>query len=242
MFEGYLDKAGRLKHNAPAQIKTQYFIHKATTIHGTYYDYSKSCYTDSRTKVCIICPEHGEFWQEPSNHTRQGKKSGCIKCGHNKIQKKLTNNYEEVLARFKDFHKDTYVYDNFVYVSMLEKVLVTCRVHGDFQVRPRDHEQGSGCPKCQGHNQTILYLLKCRFTGLTKIGITNNLKRRVQEIGGNISVLEAFTIDNPRLVETMLHDKYKALQTYNPHTRQGHTEFFNLSDAHIQEIKEILNK
>lgn len=239
MFEGYLDKAGRLKHNAPAQIKPSILYTKPLLYTGLTTIIVSPVIRIVEQRFVLYAQNMGSFGKSP---VITGKKSGCIKCGHNKIQKKLTNNYEEVLARFKDFHKDTYVYDNFVYVSMSEKVLVTCRVHGDFQVRPCDHEQGSGCPKCQGHNQTILYLLKCRFTGLTKIGITNNLKRRVQEIGGNISVLEAFTIDNPRLVETMLHDKYKALQTYNPHTRQGHTEFFNLSDAHIQEIKEILNK
>ena len=38
------------------------FIRRATGVHGEFYDYSKVNYVDIVTKVCIICPVHGEFW------------------------------------------------------------------------------------------------------------------------------------------------------------------------------------
>lgn len=44
------------------------FISKAILVHGNKYDYSKVEYINNHTKVCIICPEHGEFWQTPNNH------------------------------------------------------------------------------------------------------------------------------------------------------------------------------
>ena len=47
---------------------TEDFIKEAQYVHGDKYDYSKSEYKGSKTKVCIICPEHGEFWQLPNNH------------------------------------------------------------------------------------------------------------------------------------------------------------------------------
>jgi hypothetical protein len=50
--------------------KLERFINKAKKVHGDKYDYSKVEYVNSQTKVCIICPEHGEFWQEPSAHIR----------------------------------------------------------------------------------------------------------------------------------------------------------------------------
>lgn len=50
------------------------FLKDARRIHGTRYDYSRVEYNDSHTKVCIVCPEHGEFWQTPNSHI-QG--SGC---------------------------------------------------------------------------------------------------------------------------------------------------------------------
>ena len=42
---------------------TEEFIERARKVHGDKYDYSKVEYINSRTKVCIICPEHGEFWK-----------------------------------------------------------------------------------------------------------------------------------------------------------------------------------
>lgn len=59
-------------------MNTQEFIEKARGVHGDKYDYSKVEYVNKTTKVCIICPEHGEFMQEPCAHT--ARKRGCPKC------------------------------------------------------------------------------------------------------------------------------------------------------------------
>ena len=40
------------------------FITAARAVHGNRYDYSKVNYINANTEVCIICPEHGEFWQK----------------------------------------------------------------------------------------------------------------------------------------------------------------------------------
>lgn len=49
-------------------LTTEEFIKKAKEIHHDKYDYSKTTYKNSHTKVCIICPKHGEFWQRATNH------------------------------------------------------------------------------------------------------------------------------------------------------------------------------
>lgn len=56
------------------------FIRSAKAVHGDRYDYSRTRYVNSKTKVCIICPEHGEFWQSPKSHIHL--KAGCPKCHH----------------------------------------------------------------------------------------------------------------------------------------------------------------
>ena len=58
--------------------KNELFISKALKVHGDKYDYGKSDYVNAKTKVCIVCPEHGEFWQTPSNHLSN---KGCSECG-----------------------------------------------------------------------------------------------------------------------------------------------------------------
>ena len=64
-------------YNNGRRLTTEEFIKKAKEVHGDKYDYSKVEYKNTSTKVCIICPEHGEFWQTPNEHL-QGH--GCRKC------------------------------------------------------------------------------------------------------------------------------------------------------------------
>jgi hypothetical protein len=60
-----------------AMLTTEEFITKARLKHNNKYDYSKTKYVNRKTRVLIICPEHGEFWQTPQDHLA-GK--GCAKC------------------------------------------------------------------------------------------------------------------------------------------------------------------
>lgn len=44
----------------PKRLTTEEFIAKAKAVHGDKYDYSKSNYESSMTKLIIICKAHGE--------------------------------------------------------------------------------------------------------------------------------------------------------------------------------------
>ena len=59
-------------------MDSDFFTEKAKTIHGDRYDYSKVEYTNNKSKVIIVCSEHDEFEQTPSNHLL-GR--GCPECG-----------------------------------------------------------------------------------------------------------------------------------------------------------------
>ena len=64
----------------------EYFINKSNEIHKNRYDYSKVEYVNNKTKVCIICPEHGEFWQRPDKHLRG---CGCPKCNYSSLERRI---------------------------------------------------------------------------------------------------------------------------------------------------------
>lgn len=49
------------------QVTTEDFIQRARKVHGNGYDYSKVLYV-AASEVKIICLEHGEFEQQPTNH------------------------------------------------------------------------------------------------------------------------------------------------------------------------------
>ena len=68
-------------------LNTKSFIEKAVRKYGDKYDYSKVEYKHCTEKVCIICPEHGEFWQTPKNHLT-GR--GCPICRYASVSKKLS--------------------------------------------------------------------------------------------------------------------------------------------------------
>lgn len=58
-------------------LNTKEFIEKSKTVHDDKYDYSKSQYLNSASKVTIICPEHGEYKQRPDKHWLG---QNCPKC------------------------------------------------------------------------------------------------------------------------------------------------------------------
>ena len=124
-------------------MSTEDFIKKAVGKHGDKYDYSKTEYINNKTKVCIICPEHGEFWQMPSEHLR-GK--GCKKCGINRSHAIMTT--EEWVNKAKKVHGDKYDYSKVIYTSAKAKVCIICPEHGEFWQTPNDHLCGKGCKRC----------------------------------------------------------------------------------------------
>ena len=130
--------------------KLEKFIEKSQKTHGKKYNYSKVEYINSETKVCIICPEHGEFWQTPVAHVRG---HGCPICS-NKRRGKRTVNTENLIKRCMKVHNNKYSYEKAKYIDADTKICVTCPVHGDFHILPFNHLGGQGCPKCKGKNLT----------------------------------------------------------------------------------------
>ena len=122
------------------KLTTEEFIERSKKIHGDKYDYSKVKYKKAIEKVCIICPEHGEFWQTPSEHLSG---YGCWKCGGTK---KLTT--EEFICKAKKIHGDKYDYSKVEYMNNKTKVCIICPEHGEFWQRPDMHLKGQGCQKC----------------------------------------------------------------------------------------------
>lgn len=56
---------------------TGQFIMDANKVHNNKYIYDKVNYINAKTKIIIICNEHGEFEQTPNVHLNG---SGCKKC------------------------------------------------------------------------------------------------------------------------------------------------------------------
>lgn len=119
---------------------TSEFIDKAKKVHKNLYDYSKVDYVNNNTKVCIICPEHGEFWQLPSNHLRG---TGCPKCFGGVLDSK-----EIFISKAQKVHGHKYDYSKVLYTNSNTQVIISCPIHGEFLQKPAHHLQAEGCPSC----------------------------------------------------------------------------------------------
>ncbi len=76
----HLLKSGCSKCKNVKKLTLDEFIIKAKLKHDDKYDYSLVEYINNRTKVKIICKEHGVFEQRPNAHIHYKNKQGCLKC------------------------------------------------------------------------------------------------------------------------------------------------------------------
>lgn len=116
-------------HNCPKCMGKEWtvddFIKESKKIHGNKYDYSKVKFDlDSRssTKVEIICPIHGPFWQLPYVHCKNG--CGCPECkqshGERLVASILKINNIKYIFQYplknpyegRDFKLDFYIFYN----------------------------------------------------------------------------------------------------------------------------------
>lgn len=123
-------------------MTTEEFIKRAKKIHNNKYDYSKVEYKNRKTKVCIICPQHGEFWQTPDNHL-EGK--GCKYCSHQSFK----HTKETFIEKARQIHGDKYDYSKVEYKNIRTKVCIICSKHGEFWQKPDGHLRGIGCTFCK---------------------------------------------------------------------------------------------
>jgi hypothetical protein len=133
-------KCGKINCSNKLSLTTEEFIKRAREVHGDKYDYSKVEYVNNHSKVCIICPEHGEFWQIPANHLNG---CDCPKCKNN-----FKKNTEEFIKRAREVHGDKYDYSKVNYINNRTKVCIICPEHGEFWQTPNKHLSGQHCPYC----------------------------------------------------------------------------------------------
>ena len=116
------------------------FLDKSKIAHDDKYDYSLVIYVNTKTKVKIICPEHGIFEQRPDSHLI-GK--GCPNCSKSKKSNKV-----EFINKAKIKHNNKYDYSLVEYNGSKIKVKINCNVHGIFEQQPVEHLSGRGCRQC----------------------------------------------------------------------------------------------
>jgi len=133
---------------------TEEFIEDAYCKHGDRYNYKLVKYINAKTKVKIICPEHGIFKQMSGSHL---KGNGCPKCGVFELSNKFKKTTQQFIEDAYCIHGDKYNYSLVQYRNNKTKVKIICHKHGIFKQTPNAHLQGNGCPKCGNKYNGIIY-------------------------------------------------------------------------------------
>lgn len=162
-------KCTKEKRRKETTLPQKDWICKANIIHNSKYDYSKVEYTNAKTKVCIVCPYHGEFWQTPTNHV--SRKNGCPKCAKEQTTSILLNYTQNFNKQCKESFKErankvhNYEYEYLEeYKTAMEKIKVKHKSCGyEFYITPHNHiVNREGCPmcSCSKGEQIIIKILK----------------------------------------------------------------------------------
>lgn len=193
------------------QSRTSQFIEKALKIHGNKFDYSKVEYNGSHLKVSIICPEHGAFYQSPTNHLSG---NGCPKCAwqYKRGKYRLTT-LETFLTQAKEIHGDKYDYSKVEWKNTYTKITIICPIHGEFIQVPQNHIRlKCGCRKCGRE------IAKAKVNKYN----TDYFIEKAKEIHGDkhdYSKVQCFNATDKVEIICPVHGKFK--QNANQHL-QGH--------------------
>lgn len=134
---------GALKNNQKYTKKD--FVERAKSVHGDRYGYSKVDYVNSKTKVVITCPVHGEFEQQPSNHLSG---QGCPTCGRLVSSTAMLGTTERFIKKSRAKFGDKYDYSKVDYKNASTEVIIICPNHGEQFITPTNHLRTHGCAEC----------------------------------------------------------------------------------------------
>ena len=140
---------GRQKNHESLTSTTQRFVEKARKLHGDKYNYGKTKYVNSKTKVLVTCRIHGDWLVVPSSHLHKKTKPGCPKCKAEKAAERILLDEPDFIRRSQQLHGDKYDYSRVKYLGSAEKVEIICPIHGAFWQAAVSHmTTGLGCAKC----------------------------------------------------------------------------------------------
>ncbi len=134
---------------------TEEYIAECIKVHGNKYDYSRTIYKTTNHKIVIICKIHGVFEQMAKSHILG---YGCQQCAYITTADKLKKPLDKFIKDAKIVHGDKYDYAKVIYKNARSKIIIICKLHGEFKQVPESHLQNCGCPKCafMGYSQSAI--------------------------------------------------------------------------------------
>lgn len=207
-------------------------------------------YINLNSRFKVNCNHHGE-WESSILHIIHSK-SGCPRCGHQVVAMKRRSPLDLVLKRIDSIlskdGKYTFVSLDGDYKNSKSRVILSCKDHGEWSVDISTILANRvGCQSCskagfKPHDDAYLYILRSDCGRFFKVGISNNLKRRMVELKrstpfafSNIHVTRGIGREI-RDMEKTLHGEFTSacMKGFS-----GATEWFIWSDSITERVKQL---
>jgi len=146
--------AKHIKYGCVACTDEKEFKEKSARKYGDWFDSSLVIYKNQETPVKLICTKHeGGLVIDvlPRKHLeRSCKNGGCKLCRYTTSPESREKARNKFFVKARSKHGDTYIYDKVDFRGSNVKVIIICRIHGEFEQTPDCHTQknGKGCPTC----------------------------------------------------------------------------------------------
>lgn len=237
------------------------FITNANLVHFHMYDYRRAVYDTAKTKIEIICPLHGSFWQTPNDHL-SGK--GCAACGLKKqaLQKRTTAT-KNAIQFCSELYQQIYDYSHVPPdLGVSTKIDLHCPKHGRFYLSLNEHKK-RGCPMCgreagpgwynMARLNTLnltdtakLYILEMKSKtetfikiGITKLTIDQRYSIPLPYTWNILHQIERNIVDIV-LLEKLVKKELKKFR-YVPNSKfPGHTECYTISV--LTQLSNLINR
>lgn len=178
--------------------KTLLFTKRSMAIYGDIYNYDKTEYIDSKSKITITCKIHGDFFQSAANHFR----TGCSACSQEKAKFDRFNKVKQTfIDKVTVIHGDKYDLTNIEYQSAKAKIRVKCYDHGDFEITAQHFLAGSGCSECGKLNAI-------KINNLKKYNNFYENSKKIHDNKYDYSLVEYQTVDLKVTIVCPIHGQF----------------------------------
>ncbi len=196
----------------------------------------------TKMKLKLNCSTHGDYFTTYINHVYDS--CSCPKCSGNGFD--LT---ESIMERLKEIEKEKNIkISNKISsrIKIKDRITMICGIHGEWECCLNNVLSGSGCPLCsksgfKPNKSGFAYLLVSSCNNFAKIGITNEIKRRIRELKAStpfeFNLLKIINFDigyNAENLEKIILNRYESAKMSG---FSGATEWLNSNDEIIKQIE-----
>jgi len=117
---------------------------------------------------------------------------------------------EEFIKKSKKAHGDRYDYTKSIYHRSTDKIIIICKIHGEFTQNASSHIQGKGCFKCRsswGENRIRLILEKNKINHCSEVSVDGCKNKRLLKF--DFGILD----ENNKIIGLI---EYNGFQHYEP--------------------------